>query len=222
MIKKSLALLGLGSRTTSFYIEELNRLYNERKDANSPFPLLLIETDFNKINSLLPEASEQLDSILQEYINESEKLDVPYILAPNITLHETIDRLLVQRNIIHPVHLSVLKIKQNEWTEITLFGSLHSMQSSYISSYFKQNEIDVILPTQKDMLVIDEFRKHVYLETETEKQILNFNLQIEKYSKKAPIVLACTELSIFGTELDNKNILDMAQIQIESALNVPL
>lgn len=219
MDKPAFAILGLGSRSTLFYIKELNKLYNEKNGAYSTCPLLLLNANFNDINPLLPNRSKQLDAVVQQYINAIEKLDIDHILIPNITLHDTVDNLSVQKKIIHPLPLSVSKIKANKHSKIVLFGSLYSMQCSYINAYFKSNNIEVVWPSQTDMQAIDNIRKAIYSETETDDLIKNYHLLIAKYSKDFPVVLACTELSILKPT-DHSNIFDMAQIQIETAINL--
>ena len=70
-----LAILGLGSRSTLFYISELNRLYNIEKGAFNTYPFLLLNANFNDINSLLPKVSEKLDTVVNDYIKELETLN---------------------------------------------------------------------------------------------------------------------------------------------------
>ncbi|WP_111710013.1 aspartate/glutamate racemase family protein [Lutibacter citreus] len=219
MDKTTLSILGLGSRTTSFYLSELNRLYNEKNGGYSTCPLLLLNTNFNSINSLLPNTSQELDDIIQHYITELEKLDINHIIIPNITLHETIERIKINKNIINPILLTISKIKQNKRNKIVLFGSLHTMKSAYLQAHFKAKNIDVILPSEDHMFFIDKVRKQIYNKTETKDLIDTYHLLLEKYSEKNLVVLSCTELSILKP-LDNKNLLDMAQIQIEEAINI--
>ena len=219
MKKNQLAILGLGSRSTLFYIKELNRLYNQEKGGYSTCPFRMLNTDFDKINSLLPNTSKALDTIIQDYIDKIEKTAIDHILIPNITLHETIDQLNIQKNIIHPIALTISKIKENDWTKVVIMGSLHSMRSSYIRSNFTRNGIETVLPSPEEMLMIDEFRKHVYSESENVDLIKNYHLQIEKYSKDFPVILVCTELSIFKPE-NNCNVIDMAQVQILKAIEI--
>jgi aspartate racemase len=221
MDKMKLGILGLGSRSTTFYIKELNKLYNQEKGGSSTCPFTLLNCDFDTINSLLPDASKSLDAIVQDYIKELEKMDIESILIPNITLHETIDRLGTKKMIIHPVHLALAKIKEKNWSKIVLFGSMHSMQSHYISSNFKANAIEIVLPSEADRLLIDEVRKRVYSETETIEFIENYHLLIEKYTRDNPVVLACTELSVYKPN-NNNNLLDMAQLQIIEAAQTVL
>ena len=76
MIKTKLAILGLGSRTTSFYLKHLNNIYNEKKGGFSTCPFLLLNADFNTINSLLPYVSEDLDTAVSQYTNQINSLHV--------------------------------------------------------------------------------------------------------------------------------------------------
>lgn len=217
MPKTKLAILGLGSRSTLFYISELNRLYNNEKGDYSTCPFVLLNTNFNSINTLLPNTSKQLDAVVSEYIKEIETFEAAHVLIPNITLHETIDRLDITKNVLHPISLSLKKMKENNWNSIVLFGSLFSMQASYIKDQFLNNGVEVILPTEEDMLFIDAIRKQVYNETESVAFIEKYHSLINAYTTKNPVLLACTELSILKPK-ENKNMLDMAAIQIEEAI----
>jgi len=216
-MKTKLVLLGLGSRTTSFYLTALNSLYNQEKGGYSTCPLVLVNTDFNTINSLLPNISEQLDFAVSQYTDEIETLNFQHLLIPNITLHATIDRLKIKTKVLHPVYLSIKAIKDRHWGKVVLFGSLFSMTSSYIKEQFIANGIEVILPSQDDMTFIDVVRQRIYNETDTEELIESYHSIINKYTENTPVVLSCTELSILKPK-GNKNLLDMAQVQLEEAI----
>jgi len=217
MIKTKLAILGLGSRSTSFYLKKLNNIYNKKNGGYSTCPFLLLNANFDSINSLLPTVSEKLDTAVSYYINQIKNLNIDYLLIPNITLHETIDRLNISQNILHPVHLSIEKIKENKWEKVVLFGSLFSMKSDYIKNQFKENGIDVLLPNEKDMIFIDEVRKQIYNELETDDLLKKYHSIIQKYTEINPVILSCTELSILKPK-NNKMLLDMAEIQMEAAI----
>ena len=218
MDKKKLAILGLGNETTLFYISELNRIFNKKNGGYSTCPFILWNTNFNTINSLLPTISTEINRITQHCIQEIEKLEIVHILIPNITLHESIDQIEVKKNIIHPVYLTAEKIKESGVSKIILMGSVHTMHSTYISSIFNSKNIEVEIPSEKDKVQIDEFRKQVYAKKETKESVANYHEIIKKYTAKTLVVLACTELSIFKPK-QHKNLLDMVQIQITEAIN---
>lgn len=215
-----LGVLGLGSQTTAFYLKELNRAFNRAKGGYSTCPFVLLNTNFDAINQLLPHVSKELDAIVQTSISELESMNVGSLLIPNITLSETVDRLKLKTPVLHPVAICVAKLKEHNSKKVVLFGSLHTMQSNYIQTHFAKNNIEVILPSKEGQLFIDQVRKHVYAETQTEELLQDYHLMIEKYSLKHPVVLACTELSIFKS--NQKNVLDMAQLQIENAVKTIL
>lgn len=218
MSNKTLGILGLGSQSTLFYIRELNAIFNKKNRGYSTCPFKLLNIDFDAINNLLPAPSKKLDTIVKSYVNELIKLDIDTILVPNITLHETIDRLKIRVPIIHPIHYTVSELKKKNYKKVVLFGSNYTMESSYIKSIFAENGIEVLLPSKKDMKFTDEVRKQVYQETATQDLLNNFNLTIKKYAQSNVVVIACTELSISSTN-GNLRILDMARIQINQAVN---
>jgi len=93
-MKITLGILGLGSKSTLYYIDELNRIYNEFNGGFSTFPFKMLNADFDEINQLLPIYSEELDRIVTHYLVELTQMNVKHVLVPNITLHETIDIIL--------------------------------------------------------------------------------------------------------------------------------
>ncbi|MBQ0787755.1 MAG: aspartate/glutamate racemase family protein [Oceanihabitans sp.] len=130
-----------------------------------------MNTNSDTINSLSPNTSQELDTFVQAHLDALEQMDIKLILVPNITLHETIDHLVIEKNVIHPIHLTVSKIKQNKWSKIVLFRSLNTMKSDYTPSLFNTNSIEIEFPTQKNMLLIDEVRKQIYANKETDELI---------------------------------------------------
>lgn len=217
-MNRSLGVLGLGSRSTLFYIKELNRLYHKKHGGYSTCPFKLLNANFDEINNLLPEASEQLDAIVSWYIEELIQLQINKILVPNITLHQTLERLNIETTIIHPIDSTIIEVQKMNCKKIFLFGSLYTMQSAYVKSKFTKNGIEVLIPSKKDRELIDELRKHIYYETETTDLIDAFNHLITKYTRNYCTVLACTELSIISNKNCDK-LFDMSRIQLNAALN---
>ncbi|MDO6761087.1 aspartate/glutamate racemase family protein [Tamlana sp. 2_MG-2023] len=218
--KNKLGLLGLGNRSTLFYINGLNSVFNKTTGGYSTCPFTMINTNFDAINLRLPDVSEALSEIVQAYISEIENMGITYLLVPNITLHETIDGLKHNLTVLHPVKTCIAKLKENHWKQVVLFGSMHTMQSGYIRSQFAQNNIETRLPEKQDMLLIDQVRTAVYAETQTETLINEYRYILNKYAQNHPVVLACTELSVI--ESNQENVIDMAQLQIEKAVNTVL
>lgn len=214
---KTIGLLGLGNESTLFYIKELNAAYARKNEECITFPIKLLNTNFIEINNLLPKPSNQLDGIVQTYIDELVKLNAELILIPNITLHETVDRLKIGVPIIHPLHSTASEIKKKKHKKVVLFGSKYTMTSNYVKNIFEEHNIAISLPSNDDIELIDEIRKQVYQQTETKNLLDSFNLIVKKYAQNNAVVLACTELSLASINNNNK-VFDMVRIQVDEAV----
>jgi aspartate racemase len=217
----SLGILGLGSRSTLFYITQLNKNYHAVHGADSTCPFLLLNTDFNTLNPFLPSAFKELKANLIPYFKELKRLPISTLIIPNITLHETVDLLEVESNfqyaLIHPIESTLNELKKNNIKEVVLFGSLYSMKSSYITQQFKDNSISVTLPTENEMIFIDTLRHHIYHHTENSNDLIRFRQLIQSYSMRTNLVISCTELSLVLDKITS-NVYDMARIQLKKAL----
>lgn len=221
----SLGILGLGSRSTLFYIEQLNRQYNNAIGGDSTCPLLLLNSDFNRFNPYLPNQFSQLEPALVEYLDIFSRIGIQQLLLPNITLHESYDRLSQQQtqgiNVVHPVLSTIERLKKDGVTEIILFGSRHSMLSTVLQSHFTQAGISVAAPKEEDISAIDNIRQQVYAEKESTDDIDNFHRLISNYQESSTVVIACTELSVIQT-IESPGIYDMAYIQIDKFITKAL
>ena len=206
----------MGSQSTLFYIEELNMLHNAKHGGFSTCPFTMLNTNFDKINGLLPNSSKELDAIVQESVNALIALGIEVVLVPNITLFETLDKLNFETEIIHPIYATISEIIKCKVREAVIFGTIYTMESPYMKKIFASNGVEVIHPSKKEMLFIDDLRKKVYQKLETAEMLLEFNSVIDKYAKDRLVVIACTELSMVNTN-KNERVFDMARIQIETA-----
>jgi aspartate racemase len=219
MKNKNIGILGLGNRSTLFYINELNKRYNTLYKGFSTCPFILYNIDFEKVNPYLPNQFNKLNPLLSLYINNIKQLGVNFLLVPNITLHESIDKIYIDLDIAHPVQLTIDKLMESEQTEAVVFGSLYSMQSDYLKKTFLQRGILLIEPVVEHKKFIDYIRKQIYFEQESKKDMEEYKRLLNLYSKDHPLIIACTELSIYASESQN-NIFDMASIQIEKTLTL--
>lgn len=209
--------MGLGSQSTLFYIKELNTRYNQLHGGYSTCPFKLLNTNFHEINSLLPIASTRLDELISSYVAQLIALGVDRILIPNITLHQTIDRLQLDGSVLHPIQLAVEALQEEGHQKTTLIGSKYSMQSNYIHAAFEASGIEVSLPTYEEMERIDEVRKAVYQGSTNASMLSDFQHIIGKYDAQNSVTIGCTELSI-AMEIGHKQVFDMVRLQIEASL----
>ncbi|MGR5236232.1 aspartate/glutamate racemase family protein [Vibrio alfacsensis] len=217
-----LGLLGLGSRTTQFYFEQLNRQYHAQFLGDSSCPLLLVNTNFNEFNPYLPNQYDKLQPALMHYLTILHSLNVKRVIIPNITLHESIDNLdlddEIYPEIIHPVTETIRRLKADEQSEIMLIGSLYSMASNRLYQQFNDAGIVINVPNQQMMQRIDNIRKRVYGYCEDVQDSDEFFALIAGYQSQSAVVIACTELSILA-QAKPTSIYDMVTIQLQTAIN---
>ena len=215
----SRGVLGLGAASTSCYLQEIHKRYQKANEEFSTCPLLLYQIDFQEINPFLPSQFLTLIPKVQRYLEEISNFGITKLLVPNITLHETLDQIETPLQICHPVDLTLKYLQDNAIGEVCIFGTLHTMNSHYLKSKFSAKKISLLKPKESDQNWIDDFRKKVYLDKTTSEEERNFHNLIQKYSKDKPVLIACTELSIFSPK-DNFSCIDMMDLQIEEFLKV--
>jgi len=218
MDKKSINILGLGNRSTLFYINELNRQYNSFFGGFSTCPFILYNANFDKINPYLPNNFEKLKPALNAELNRIVHSEDSLLLIPNITLHETFDQLQIDTTIAHPIELTINKLINNNQNKATVLGSLYTMESIYLKDKFKQHGIELIEPSHKEKLYVDYFRQQVYNKQETVKEIEEYQKTVNEYSQQHAVIIGCSELSIFPPS-ETDNTYDMINIQIDFAIS---
>ena len=91
------------------------------------------------------------------------------------------------------------------------------MNADYLKYKLKKLSVEIILPTESEIKIIDDFRKQVYQNKETSKSIGNFKFLLDKYSLQNHVLIACTELSIY-TDWNSPKIIDLVRLQIEEGI----
>jgi aspartate racemase len=217
--KEHIGLLGLGSFTTQLYLRLLNKFYSEIHGGFSTCPLIMLNANFEHINPHLPNKFDKLIPVTEKYIAELNEQSIRCMVVPNITLHETIDRISLPTgvNLIHPVMETIMMLKKDQVREVILMGTKHTMNSDYIRSHFENQGITVSLPNEDDQSKIDQLRQDIYRGKESKLQQHEFNDLCEQYCLKAPVVLSCTELSIVKLS-PRVSIYDMVKIQVKRAI----
>tara|TARA_R110002111_G_scaffold177132_7_gene243150 strand:- start:3110 stop:3787 length:678 start_codon:yes stop_codon:yes gene_type:complete len=218
-----IGILGLGSRSTLFYIKELHKKIHLLLGDYHTFPCLVYNIDFNTINPYLPNQFDKLVPKLKEYLDQLFKLKITVCIIPNITLHETYDFGNLNHNILHPIQLVIEFLKANKINQIIVFGSKYTMTSNYLKTSLNKHDIRVDIPNKEDIETIDLIRKKLYSYSETPSDIEQYDTLISKYSINTHVLIACTELSILHHEIKlSSNVIDCAFLQIEKTLTLPI
>ncbi len=210
-------ILGLGAVSTLHYLKRLNEEYSKKKGGYSTFPSILVNADFNKINPYLPNQFKKLEDALMPYLNYFEEAGVLNLLMPNITIHETLDKILEHSvfsfSIVHPLQLMAAQLLRHSVKEIYLLGTMYTMESMYIADYFNKAGISCLSINSERILMIDKLRTKVYAGEAID------TIETDKYmtacfGSKKKLVIACTELSVLFSLFKSLSFYDMAEEQI--------
>ena len=213
-----LGIIGLGSKSTTYYIEMLNQLYNKKHGEFNTCPFTMININFNEINPFLPNDFININGNILPYLHYINSLKVRELLIPNITIHQAIDNLIITEKfnfkIIHPLDLLISHLKLNGIENVIILGTKYTMEGNYIQSKLKQNNIYVTKVTENVINEIEKIRIEIY----------NGNLDYKKkylteFAQSQPnlkVILACTELSVLANQ--NSLFIDMATLQIKKAI----
>ena len=210
-------VLGLGKESTLFYLNQIQKRYQSNNKEWSTCRFIMYQIDFQELNPFLPNQFQDLIPKVQNYLEQIEKLGITKLLIPNITLHETVDQIEFDGFICHPLTLTLHYLQENNISQVFIFGTSYTMNSEYMKQKFSEKDIKLLTPTNDDQIWIDDFRKEVDQQKPTPDRILEFQNLIKKYSVDHPVVIACTELSLFALK-NNLSCIDMAELQIEEFL----
>lgn len=219
MIKKSkLGMIGLGDRSTRFYLQQINKRFNLEKGNFSTCPLWINNVDFNTVNPYLPDEKQIIKEHINIWITEMRKIEIDRLIIPNITINKFITKDYENVVITNPIKETIDKLKSENINSIVLVGSKYTMSSKAFTNLFSDDNIAINAPTEEQLFFCDEIRKKVYSSTDTLKDIADFQNFIVALAENNKVVIACTELSIAMETINDKNIYDMVDIQIESFL----
>lgn len=211
-----LGVLGLGARSTLFYIEQLHALYQNKQGGYSTLPFKMLQADFNTINPYLPNDFDPLLLALRPIMEELKRMEVKEVLVPNITLHEALDKMELDLKLRHPLKLTEEALKKKKATEIMLIGSRYTMESTYVRGWMESAGFTVHIPNPTDREQIDVMRKKLYDSKETKEDLNQFINTLKTYSQQATLVICCTELSMVCVreECEDIDFVDMAMEQM--------
>jgi len=213
----NLGIIGLGYRTTAYYLKKLNSLYNNNFGGDSTCPYFLLNVNFDKINPFLPYQFDKYEPVLQTAITTlTKQANLDAILVPNITLHQSLNKLNGTISVIDPILLGLEELNIRKIKKVVIVGSTNTMKEPFFREQFATHGIELLSPSQYHITVLNQLRIKIYEEIETTEDLNIYKEIITQYTKNSTVIIACTELSI--PVIPQKNIIDLANLQIENAI----
>ena len=209
-------IIGLGSRTTLHYINQINSQFNNKKGGYNTFPFLLLNANFENINPYLPNQYDKVNEQLLPLIQKAKQTGLKRLLFPNITIHETLyeyPALTEGIQLIDPINEVISVINTNQ--PVLIIGSAYTSYSSNLAKRFKDVGIRVNTNETATTDWVNDFRIKVYYEKETKEEVTVFNDLMESLAQNQSVLIACTELSTVLHTRHN-NVFDLVGIQIKA------
>ena len=213
---KYIGVLGLGEKTTQFYLKKFNQLYHNKYKEYSTCPIKMLQVDFNEINPYLPFDFDVLKPVVLNYLIELNNLGVEVIVVPNITLHLTINQLDlpfgIKNKLIHPFDVKEKASQVSHSQKLMVLGTKYTMEQSFLAELYSSPHLNYDVPSIERVEEIDFIRSEVYEHGVTSEMQMKFDDLLTRYSGQ--VLIACTELSLLNES--NRGI-DLIQNQIGNA-----
>ena len=214
-----LGLVQLGKFSTQFYLDELYR-QNKLLGVDHVLEINTVKTNFEQINQHLPKNFEQLIPLLKRHTEHLKTLDLDATLFPNISLHETLDKMDHGLELIHPIKVTLDSLYEKRIKKIAIWGTKYIARDPFFFDLLKKINVECITLSDQMIDSLDAMRKAVYKNGIDSKLLLAMQEMINAHIGEAPILIACTELSALNAQLPpTKNVIDMAKLQIEKVID---
>ena len=228
---KKLGLIGgMGPESTIPYYHDI--VYGVQEAlGESVFPELTIESvNVFKVLGLCGEQKyDELTKYLMGAIDNLAKSGADFAALSANTPHIIFDRLKEQSPIplLSFVEATCEEVKRRGLKKIGLFGTIFTMTGEFFKAPFVQNGIEVIVPTESEMELINEkISTELELGIVKDETLAAFQQIIKRMRDEdeiEAIVLGCTELPLLlNDEVSPVSCLDTMQIHIQEIVKTIL
>jgi aspartate racemase len=224
-MKKLGMIGGMSYESTKEYYEIINKIVNQKLGGNHSAELLIVSLDLQKIEDLMN--NDRWAQIVQIMSIEAFKLelmgDCQGIIICTNTIHKIADYVQGAINVplIHIGRVCAEKVNKDKIKRVGLLGTRFTMQENFISNKFSEMGIEVIVPSNEDINLVDSvIFNELCRGTIKESSAQNFLRIAEDLEDRGAqaIILACTELQmILKQENTDIPLYDTMQIHAEAA-----
>ena len=206
----SMKLIGLLGGTswpsTMLYYEKLNSLVNKQLGGFNSARILLYSINYNEIKSSYATDWQNVEILLEQEIQFFLQKKPDCLVICNNTLHKAFDavqhKLELQIPVFHAGRLSAQSAVTNGYKSVLLLGTKLTMEDGFFAKYFKDKNVDVVIPTLEDRLKIQNLQTQISSGVKNDGFYNDFADIISKYKNVNAVCLACTELPLY---IDQKN-----------------
>lgn len=222
---KTIGLIGGMSWESSVtYYQTINTVIKEQLGGLHSAKCLLYSVDFQEIEAC--QANGDWDKSAQILCDVAKKLELAgadFIAICTNTMHKVADQVAASISIplLHIAEATAQDLKTNNIKRVALLGTKYTMEQEFYKAKLIANKIDVIIPEQKDRILInDMIYQELCLGIVSEKSKLELLTILDKLANLGAegIILGCTEIGLLVQQNDTKiPLFDTALIHAKAA-----
>lgn len=222
---KTIGLIGgMSWESTVTYYQVINRVAKEKLGGFNSAKCLLYSVNFDEIEKCQMSGDWQKSGeILHEAAVALKKGGADFVVLCTNTMHKVADIITKDLDLpfLHIAQTTADVMKKDNITKTALFGTKFTMQQDFYKSVLIQNGIEVIIPDENDIALINDV---IYNELcmgeikERSKQEFLRIVEIMKQRGAQSIILGCTEIGLLLQQKDTDvKLFDTALIHAEQA-----
>lgn len=229
---KTIGLIGgMSWESTASYYELLNRGVKDALGGFHSAKIIMHSVEFDEIHTLQHENRwQEAGKLLAKHAKAIEVAGADFILICTNTMHKVAN--IIQEDlaipIIHIAQVTAEAIKEKNCKKSILLGTKFTMSEDFNRKILEQNGIEVVIPDEENMRVIDDiiFNELVHgkiLKQSKEKYINIVNELFENDKNIDSVILGCTEIGLLIKNSDiNLEIFDTTPLHVNKALQLVL
>ena len=222
---KTIGLIGgMSWESTVTYYQVINRVVKEKLGGFCSAKCLLYSVNFDEIEKCQMSGDwKKSGEILNQAALSLKKGGADFIVLCTNTMHKVADQIMqnVDLPFLHIAEATASRLKAHGICKTALFGTKFTMQQDFYKSVLIKNGIDVIIPNDDDVSLINDVIYNQLcmgeIKQESKKEFLRIIYDMQKQGAES-VILGCTEIGLLVQQQDTSvKLFDTALIHAEQA-----
>ena len=232
MAQKTIGVLGgMSNQATGEYYRLLNKELNDRLSGWDNGEIVIVSVNFGNIEYFV--RNDRWDEAHAYLINKVERLEragVDLVICVSNTMHRVVGPIMAHRKtpFIHIADPTGNAIRKAGISRVGLLGTMPVMKSSELRKRYQEKfGVEVIVPTQADMEIVDHIIFNELVRGELRADSKREYLRIADGLREGGVdglILGCTEifLLIAQNDLPGFPVFDTTELHVQAAVEFAL
>ena len=222
---KTIGLIGgMSWESTVTYYQVINRVVKQKLGGFNSAKCLLYSVNFDEIEKCQMSGDWQKSGeILRDAAISLKRGGADFVVLCTNTMHKVADIITKDLDLpfLHIAQATADVMKKENITKTALFGTRFTMQQDFYKSVLIDNGIDVIIPDEKDVALINNVIYNELcmgeIKQKSKQEFLRIIEQMKSLGAQS-IILGCTEIGLLVNQQDTDvKLFDTALIHAEQA-----